>query len=111
MGSNNLDRVLTYIGENHSDGIAKESRFYREINIGETAEKLGFSDLQNEYKDANAILLLKGAEPGMKVRIDGRTFVNYAQFNSGVVVPGHVAKNSSLPRRPYRVQDSMVLVF
>jgi hypothetical protein len=28
----------------------------------------------------------------MKVRIDGRTFVNYAQYDSGIVVPGYVAE-------------------
>jgi hypothetical protein len=48
---------------------------------------------------------------GMKVRIDGRTFVNYAQFDSGVVVPGFVARQAGMKHRTYEPLDSMVLNF
>jgi hypothetical protein len=111
MNEGNLEKVLTYIGTTYSDRITNDSRYYREINIGKTAEKLGFPDVQGKYGNSNAILLLKNPAPGMKVRIDGRTFVDYAQFNSGVVVPGDVARGTTLPRRAYRARDSMVLVF
>jgi hypothetical protein len=48
---------------------------------------------------------------GMKVRIDGRTFVNYAQFESGVVVPDHVAREAGLPYRAFVPNESMILNF
>ena len=47
----------------------------------------------------------------MKVRVDGRTFVNYAQFESGVVVPEYVAQKAGLPFQPYTANDSMILNF
>jgi hypothetical protein len=47
----------------------------------------------------------------MKVRIDGRTFVNYAQFESGVVVPGFVAKAAGLKYKTFIPLDSMILNF
>lgn len=47
----------------------------------------------------------------MKVRIDGRTFVQYRQFDSGVVVPGHVAQQSGLSHKSYQANDSMILNF
>jgi hypothetical protein len=47
----------------------------------------------------------------MRVRVDGRTFVNYAQFESGVVVPGYVAQKARLPFQPYTANDSMILNF
>jgi len=47
----------------------------------------------------------------MKVRIDGRTFVNYAQFESGIVTPNYVAERVDLPYRAYNARDSMICNF
>lgn len=47
----------------------------------------------------------------MSVRIDGRTFVDYAQLGSKVVVPGRVARETGRAFEPYTAMDSMVLVF
>jgi len=47
----------------------------------------------------------------MKVRIDGRTFVNYAQFDSGIAVPHYVARQVDLPHRAYVAKDSMICNF
>jgi len=47
----------------------------------------------------------------MKVPVDGRTFFNYAKFESGVVVPGYVAQKTGLPFRPYTANDRMILNF
>jgi hypothetical protein len=47
----------------------------------------------------------------MKVRIDDRTFVNYAQFESGIVVPNYVAGQVDLPHRAYIAKDSMLCNF
>ena len=47
----------------------------------------------------------------MKVRIDGRTFINYAQFNFGIVVPHHIAKQVNLHQRAYVARDSMICNF
>ena len=47
----------------------------------------------------------------MKVRIDGRTYVNYAQLESGVAVPGYVAKEAGLPYKNFEPNDSMIRNF
>jgi hypothetical protein len=47
----------------------------------------------------------------MKVRIDGRTFVDYVRFDSGVAVPGYVARAANLPFSTYIPEDSMILNF
>jgi hypothetical protein len=106
-----LDNVLKQIGADYKDDILENSRFYREVSIGRKAEQLGYSGLKGRYDDVYAIVPLKRPAAGMTVRIDGRTFVNYAQFESGVVVPGYVAKASGLPYRAFVPNDSMILNF
>ena len=106
--TNKLSSVLTKIGEEFKENIRDDSRFYLEISIAQKAAELGFSEVKEHYQDAYAIVPLKQPVGGMKVRIDGRTFVNYSQFDSGVVVPQYVASQIDLPRRPYVAQDSMI---
>ena len=48
---------------------------------------------------------------GMKVRIDGRTFVKYAQFDSGIVMPPYIARQANLSKRDYQAWDSMICNF
>jgi hypothetical protein len=104
-----LHEVLAKIGECYKDAISKDSRFYIEINIGKQAEELGFGNMKSDYRDVDAIVPLKKPVKGMKVRVDGRTFVNYAQFESGVVVPEYVARNAGLTYRSFVPNDSMIL--
>lgn len=106
---NNLDAVLTAIANTYKDQILDNARNYIEVNIGKQADRLGFQDVKDAWFDACAIVPLKEPVHGMKVRIDGRTFVNYAQFESGVAVPGYVAKFSNLPRRIFEPNHSMIL--
>ena len=101
--------MIEKIGETYRDRIQSGSRFYVEVNIGEQAEALGYSDITAAYRDAYAVVPLKQAVPGMKVRIDGRTFVNYAQFASGIAVPGYVAKDAGLVHTTFTPNDSMIL--
>ena len=104
-----LDLVIESIGRAHQKHIAGRGRNYMEVSIGKTAEQLGYSELREELRGAYAIVPLKAPVSGMKVRIDGRTFINYAQFASGIAVPGYVAGKSGLPHNPYVPHDSMVL--
>jgi hypothetical protein len=108
-----LSEVLKNISDEYRGKISTVpgTRNYLEVNIGERAEKLGFSDLKNRYQQVNAVVPLKEDGPGMRVRIDGRTFVNYALYDSGVAVPGYVAKEAGLPYKTYVPNDSMVLNF
>ena len=62
-------------------------------------------------RDKYAIVPLKHPVSGMKVRIDGRTFVNYAQFESGVVVPNFIARDAGLSYKTFIPHDSMVCNF
>jgi len=80
---NNLSKVIAKIGEDYKGNIRSDSRFYIEVSIAGTAGQLGFADIEACYKDAYAIVPLKQPMGGMKVRIDGRTFVNYSQFDWG----------------------------
>ena len=78
--TDNLSDVITRIGEDHKENISKDSRHYLEINLAKRAAELGFAEAVQEYRDVFAIVPLKHPVSGMKVRIDGRTFVNYAEF-------------------------------
>jgi len=106
--ANNLSKVINEIGKEYEENIRDDSRFYLEVSIGRMAGELGFADIKECYKDAYAIVPLKQPVGGMTVRIDGRTFVNYSQFDSGVVVPQYVASQVDLPRKAYVAQDSMI---
>ena len=106
-----LSEVLTKIGEDYRENIRNDSRHYLEISIAKKAAELGFSEAGEQYKNVCAIVPLKRPGSGMKVRIDGRTFVNYAQFESGIVVPNYVARNVDLPHRAYIAKDSMICNF
>jgi hypothetical protein len=109
--SNELTEVLEEIGDDFKENIRGDSRFYVEVSIARKADELGFIDLRECYKDAYAIVPLKHPVDGMKVRIDGRTFVNYSQFDSGIVVPQYVANQVDLPQRAFVAQDSMICNF
>ena len=109
--SNDLSEVLTKTSEEFRGKILNDSRFYVEVDIGEQAEKLGYARLKEEYHGVNAIVPLKEPVAGMTVRVDGRTFVHYAQLESGIAVPGYVAKEAGLPHKTYMPNDSMILNF
>ena len=109
--TNNLSEVLTKIGEAYQENILEDSRYYLEISIAQKAAELGFSEVKKRYRNVRAIVPLKQPISGMKVRIDGRTFVNYAQFESGIVVPNYVARQVDLPHRAYIAKDSMICNF
>lgn len=106
---NRFDELLTRMGDEYKHQLSGDSRNYREVSIGKEAEKYGFSELKDDYIDSYAILPLKYPTGGMKVRIDGRTFVNYAQFDSGIVISGYLAGDSKLPYKRYMAKDSMIL--
>lgn len=109
--NNRLGEVLAKIGEEYEGNIWEKSRFYIEVDIGEEAGKLGYPDLKDKYHKVGAIVPLKQVLKGMKVRIDGRTFTNYAQFESGTAVPEYVAKEAGLLYETYVPNDSMILNF
>ena len=106
-----LAHVVNRIADDFKNEILTGSRFYLEVNIGEQAKKYGHSELGRKYHDMYAIVPLKHPVDGMKVRIDGRTFVNYAQFESGVVVPDFVAREAGLSYKTFIPHDSMVCNF
>ena len=108
---NSLDKLLKTIDEEFKGLISGDSRHYLEVSIGKKAETMGYFNLQKKFQDAYAIIPLKQPIKSMKVRIDGRTFVNYGQLASGIAVPGYVAEQSKLPFTKYMPRDSMVLNF
>ena len=106
-----LSKLLTKIGEEYRENICDDSRHYLEISLAQKAAELGFAEANERFRDVYAIIPLKRPTSGMKVRIDGRTFINYAQFESGIVVPNYIARQVDLPQRPYTAQDSMICNF
>lgn len=105
---NNLNAVLEKIEADYRENIQADGRNYLEVSISRKAAEMGFSDIEECYKDVYAIVPLQRPVNGMKVRIDGRTFVNYNQFASGIVVPNYVSENSNFSYRPYAAQHSMI---
>lgn len=106
-----LDKILISIGETFGDKISASGRNYLELDLGKHAGTLGYETVKSKYAKINVIVPLHQPVPGMKVRIDGRTFVNYAQFESGIAIPGYVASETGLPRKPFVPNDSMILNF
>lgn len=109
--SDQLDQTLKAIEDAYEDNIKGNSRLYVEVDIGAQAEKMGFSDIARRYRKVLAVVPLKEAERGMKVRIDGRTFVDYGQLKSGVAIPGRVVRQSNRSFKHYMPNDSMILNF
>ncbi len=106
---NRLAAVIENLTAEYGDRIRPDSRIYMEVNIGKRAESMGFTDVGDKYRRVVAIIPLKHPVSGMKVRIDGRTFVNYAQCDSGVVVPVYIAEKAGLPYKVFIANDSMIL--
>lgn len=108
---NKLDSVLANIEMQYDKSIRKGSRHYMEVSLAEQAKKIGCFDLVEKYKDVYAIIPLNRPKDGMKVRIDGRTFVNYAEYESGIAVPGYLASESGRPFQVFIPNDSMICNF
>ncbi len=106
-----LDDVLMIIGEAYKEKIQRGSRHYLEVSIGKHAAKLGHTDLKDKYENTFAIVPLKAPQKGMKVRIDGRTFVNYAEAASGIAVPGYIARETGRSFKAFIPNDSMICNF
>ena len=111
MMKNRLRHIIDSIGQEFEMQIERGSRHYIEVSIGRQADKLGYADLRGMYDKIYAIVPLKKPQKGMKVRIDGRTFVNYAEYDSGVAVPGYLAKVAGQPYHTYVPLDSMICNF
>ena len=111
MINDKLNELLDRIGEVYRPLILKGSRHYLEVSVGKQAEELGYADLNEKYRHAQVIVPLKTPQKGMKVRIDGRTFVNYAEHASGIAVPRHLAREAGRSFKRFVPNDSMICNF
>ena len=105
---NRIDKLLKQLEETYGDKIQRGARHYMEVSLAEEARKMGFADIEEKYKTASAVIPLKAPQRGMKVRIDGRTFVNYAEYESGIAVPRYFAILSGRKYRVFVPKDSMI---
>ena len=106
-----LTDVLNSIADEYRNDVQNGARNYIEIDIGKRAEALGYLDLKQKYQKVNVIVPIKQPEAGMKVRIDGRTFVNYARYDAGIGVPGYVAKDAGIKHETFVPNEHMILNF
>ena len=106
-----LRKIFDSIAREHKDHITNDSRFYTDVKLADKARELGLSDVRERFRNEFAIVPIKRPIGGMKVRIDGRTFVNYAQFDTGVVVPKRVARKAGIAYKNYVARDSMIYNF
>lgn len=106
-----ISEILSSIGEEYETWIKRGSRHYLEVSISEQAVKLGYADLKEKYKNTYAIVPLKSPQEGMKARIDGRTFVNYAECKSGIAVPGYLARETGRSYKTFVPNNSMICNF
>ena len=106
-----LTEIITRLATTYGDDISPESRFILEIDLGSEAERLGYGELGRRFRGVAAVVPVRAPVAGMKVLIDGRTFVDYAQYDSGIAVPGYVARETDLPAAPYRPDDSLIRQF
>lgn len=108
---NRLVHILNVIGEKYKERIQKGSRHYLEVSVAKHAERLGHIDLKEKYKHTYAIIPLSAPQKGMKVRIDGRTFINYAEHTSGIGIPGYLAREAGFSFKKFMPKDSMICNF
>ena len=108
---NRINELLEHVERTYGKKMQRGARHYMEVRLAEQARKLGYADLEEKVKTASAIIPLKAPQEGMKVRIDGRTFVNYAEYDSGMAVPGYLAKASGKAFRTFIPNDSMICNF
>ena len=106
-----LDMILTGIIDDYSDELSEDSIYFVDVNIGKRAAGLGYDDLGSQYRNTEAVVFVKGPKKGMKVMIDGRTFINYSSLGPGVAVPSHVAERTTLKHRPFTAAESLVRIF
>lgn len=106
-----INELLDLVEAAYGNIIQRGARHYLEVNLAEQARRMGYADLVEKVKTACAIIPLKHPQHGMKVRIDGRTFVNYAEYDSGMAVPGYLAKASGRQYRTFVPNDSMICNF
>jgi len=106
-----IDELLKHVEETYRGKIQRGARHYLEVNLAEQARKLGYADLVEKLRTACAIIPLNVPQKGMKVRIDGRTFVNYAEYESGMAVPGYLARAAGKTFRTFVPRDSMICNF
>lgn len=104
-----LKKVLEYIKNEYNHKALTGARHYLNVDIGKAALKIGLKKLHDNYEGSEVIVSLKEPLPGMKVRIDGRTFTNYAEYADGFSVPEHIAIKSGLPFKKYSANSSMIL--
>ena len=96
-----IDELLSKIETAYGDEIQRGSRHYLEVNLAEHARKLGYASIDDKYKIVNAIIPLKNPQKGM----------NYAEFDSGMAVPGYLAQASNRKYRDFIPNDSMICNF
>jgi len=106
-----LNGILEDIETEFKKIIRKGSRHYLEVSIGEQASKLGYHELRDRYVNTCAFVPLREPQQEMKVRIDGRTFVDYAEYDSGIAVPGYLAREAGKSYRTFIPQDSFIRNF
>jgi hypothetical protein len=106
-----LKQLMKHMELEYGGKIQRGARNYLEVNLAEKARKLGYGEIGEKYKTACAIVPLNAPQHGMKVRIDGRTFVNYAEYDSGIAVPGFIAKALGGNYRTFVPNDSMICNF
>lgn len=106
-----INQLLTRISDLYGHKVRKGSRHYLEVSVGDQANQMGYEDIAERFRHAHAVVPLNTPQPGMKVRIDGRTFMDYAQYSPGIAIPGYLARETSLTVTPYEALDSMVCNF
>ena len=109
--SNELGKVLRKIGDEYKEDISPTSGVFLEVDIGNKAGQLGYTNAAEKYRGVEATVPLKHRVDGMKVMIDGRTFVGYGQLESGVIIPGRIAREAALSYKPYEAPESIVRAF
>lgn len=109
--SKQLTEIINRLATTYGNDISPGSRFIIEIDLGGEAERMGYGELGRRFRGVAAVVPVRAPVAGMKVLIDGRTFVDYAQYDSGIAVPGYVAREIDLPASPYHPDDSLVRQF
>ncbi|MDO8556512.1 MAG: hypothetical protein Q7R96_05070 [Nanoarchaeota archaeon] len=101
--------ALTAIENEFRDEILPTGVAYCLIDLGKVLQQLGAHDDVASFTGINAIVPLKRVKGGMNFEVNGKELSDYAQLQSGIVVPTWVAQQTELPHKTYQPKDRMVL--
>jgi hypothetical protein len=108
-----LTDILTQVNDFFQDKIDPKSNSYSLVHLGSAAKACGYDALDKKYLDEKIIIPLKDPK-GINFFFSGaefqKTFKDYVQLSSGIVLAPYIAKEADMSGTTYVPHKQMTLV-